>query len=172
MSVVWLFLHYGYNQLKSRTGSVQRLGDWVKPVDRSPSVFSAFFDDRLVCVPGETSPHLLLRVQDQQLGAEQDQLPCWSAGTSSGNCQETETCMVWACHTPRQPLKNHPSEHPGVWAWSAEMLGRQHQRMDIPADVRTGHKGLLQKKTGRGSLLNHPSCPPDGDTVGQGTELN
>ena len=25
--------------------------------------------------------------------------------------------------------------------------------------------------TGRGSLLNHPSCPPD-DLIGQGTELN
>ena len=24
-------------------------------------------------------------------------------------CQETETCMVRACHTPRQPPQNHPS---------------------------------------------------------------
>ena len=47
-----------------------------------------------------------------RLGAEQDQLPCGSTGTSSGNCQETETCMVRACHTPRQhppPNKKHTS---------------------------------------------------------------
>ena len=30
---------------------------------------------------------------------------------------------------------------------------------------------LLQEKTGRGYLLNRPSCPPD-DPIGQGTELN
>ena len=29
-----------------------------------------------------------------------------STGTSSGNCQETETCMARACHTPQQPLQN------------------------------------------------------------------
>ena len=38
-------------------------------------------------VPEETSSHLLLRAQDQRLGAEQDQLPGGSTGTSSGNCQ-------------------------------------------------------------------------------------
>ena len=43
--------------------------------------------------------------------------------------------------------------------------------MDIPAHARTVHKGLLHKKTGRGSLLNRPSCPPD-NSIGQGTELN
>ena len=37
-----------------------------------------------------------LGAQDEQLSAEQDQLPCGSTGTSSGNCQETETCMVWS----------------------------------------------------------------------------
>ena len=31
-----------------------------------------------------------------------------STGTSPGNCQETETCLFRACHTPRQPLQNHP----------------------------------------------------------------
>ena len=87
--------------------------------------------------------------QDQRLGAEQDQLPCGSKGTSSGNCQETETCMVRACHTPRQPLQNHPSGHLGGWVtlWSAEeMLDGKHQRLDIPAHARTAHKGLLQKR--------------------------
>ena len=32
-------------------------------------------------VPEDTSSHLLLGAQDQQLGAEQDQLPCGSTGT-------------------------------------------------------------------------------------------
>ena len=55
---------------------------------------------------------------------------------SSGNCQETEICMVCACHTPWQPPKNHPSQHLGGWAklWSAEeMLDGQHLRLDIPS---------------------------------------
>ena len=94
----------------------------------------------------ETSLHLRLGAQDQQLGAEQDQLPCRSTGTTSGNCQEMETWMVWACHTPRQPLQNHSSGHLGGWVtlWSAEeMLDGQLQRMDIPAHARTVYKGLL-----------------------------
>ena len=93
--------------------------------------------------------HLLLGAQDQRLGAEQDQLPCRSTGASSGNCQETETCMVRTRHTPQQPLQNHPSGHLGGWAtpWSAEeMLDGQHQRVDIPAYARIAHSGLLQKR--------------------------
>ena len=54
----------------------------------------------------ETSPHLLLGTQAQRLGAEQDQLLCWSTGTYYSNCQETETCMARARHT-RRPLQNH-----------------------------------------------------------------
>ena len=72
----------------------------------------------------ETSPYLLFGAQDQRLGSDKDQLPCGSTGTSSGKCQEMETCMVWACHTPRQPLQNHPSGHHEGWAmpWSAEEM--------------------------------------------------
>ena len=57
--------------------------------------------------PYQTSLHLLLGPQDQWLEEEQDQLPCScrSTGTASCNCQETETCMVWACAVPQQPLK-------------------------------------------------------------------
>ena len=51
-----------------------------------------------------------------------------------------------------------------------DMLDGPHQRVDIPAYARTAHKGLLQK-TGRGSLLNRPSWPPN-DPISQGTELN
>ena len=57
-----------------------------------------------------------LGAQDQRLGAEQDQLPCGSTGTSSGICQETDTRMVRACHTPRQPLQNRRSGRVGGWA--------------------------------------------------------
>ena len=97
----------------------------------------------------ETSPYLLLGAQDQQLSMEQDQLPRGSAGTSSGNCQETETCMVRVCRMPRQRLQNHPSGHLGGWMmpWSTEeMLDEQRQRVNIPAYARTAHKGLLQKR--------------------------
>ena len=125
-------------------------------------------------VPEETFPQLLLGAQDQRLGAEQDQPPCGSTGTSSDSCNEAETCMVQTCDTPRQPLQNHPSEQLGRWAtpWSAEeMLDGKHQRADVFAHARTADNGLLQKKTGRGSLLNRPSCSPD-EPIGQGTELN
>ena len=37
--------------------------------------------------------------------------------------------------------------------------------------ARTSHKGPPAEKTGKGSLLNRPSCPL-GDQIGQGTELN
>ena len=56
--------------------------------------------------------------------------------------------MVQACHTPQQPLQNHPLGHLGGWAmlWLAEeMLDGQHQRVDIPTNAKTAHKGLLQK---------------------------
>ena len=85
-----------------------------------------------------------------------------------------ETCMVWACHTPRQPLQNHPSGHLAGWAtsWSAEeMLERQHQRVDFPTHARTVQKGLLQKRLEERSQLSHPWCPPD-DPISQVTELN
>ena len=52
-----------------------------------------------------------------------------------------------------------------------EMLDGKYQRADIPAYARTAHKDLLQKKIGRGPLLNRPSWSPD-DRIGQRTELN
>ena len=66
---------------------------------------------------------------------QQDQLPFGSAETFSGNCCETETCMVWACHTSRQPLQKHPSGHLGGWAtlWSAEeMLLKEWTCLPMP----------------------------------------
>ena len=90
-----------------------------------------------------------LGAQDQRMGAEEAQLPCGSTGIFSGKRQETETCTIQACHTPRQPPRNHPSEHLGEWATSRsaeEMLDGQHQRVDITAHARTAHKDLLQQR--------------------------
>ena len=72
----------------------------------------------------ETSPYLLLGAQDQQLGADQDQLSCGSTRTCPGNCQEMKTCMVRACHMLQQPLQKHSSRHGGGWAtlWSPEEM--------------------------------------------------
>ena len=40
-----------------------------------------------------------------------------------------------------------------------------------PCPYQNCSEGPLAEKTGRGSLLNRPLCPPD-NPVGQGTELN
>ena len=45
-------------------------------------------------MPEETSWHLLLGAQDQQLGMEQDQVCCGPTGISSGDCQDMITRMV------------------------------------------------------------------------------
>ena len=122
--------------------------------------------------PKENSQHLLLGAQDQRLSEEQDQLPCWPTGTSSGNCQETESHMGRARHTPRHPLQNHPSGHLGGWAtpWlSEETLDRQHQRIDVFTRARTAHNGVPKEKDWKKEcLLNRSSYPPDS----HGTELD
>ena len=96
-------------------------------------------------MPDETSLHLILAAQDQGLGAEQDQLPCQSTGTSSGNCQEMEHDSL-SKTVFQGTLK--------VGGTVEEILVRQHQDW-----------------SGRGSLLSHPSCPPS-DPISQGTEMN
>ena len=70
--------------------------------------------------------------------------------------------------------KKHPSGHLGGLAtpWSAEeMQYGQHQRQDIPAQVRTAHKGLLQRRLEEVSTESFLMSPPD-DPIDQGTELN
>ena len=81
-------------------------------------------------------------------------LPCGSTRTSSGDCQEMETCMVWACHMPRQPLQNRPSGCKGNAGWTTSKSGR-------PCPWRICSQGPPAEQTGRGSLLNRPSCPLD-----------
>ena len=97
----------------------------------------------------ETWPHRLLGAEDQRLGVEQDQLLCGPTGTSSNNCQETETHVVQACHMPQRFLQNYLSGHilGQVTLCSAEeMLDGRHQRADIPAHARTAHNGLPQTR--------------------------
>ena len=102
-------------------------------------------------VPKKTSPHLLLGPQDQRLGAEQDQLPYGSTGTSSGNCQETETCIVSAYHTTTSPKPSFRAPWRVVDAVVGKgNAGSTHQGVDIPARARTAHKGPLQKTSEEG----------------------
>ena len=99
-------------------------------------------------VPEDTSPHLQLGAQDQRLGAGQDQLPCGTTGTSSGNRQETETCMVVACHTPRQPFKAIPQDTfkggRRLGQWGKCLLDNIKEWTSLP--LPEVHKGLLQKR--------------------------
>ena len=70
--------------------------------------------------------------------------------------------MVQVCHTPQQPLQNHPSGHIGRWAmpWSAEkMLDGQHQRLHILTHARTALKGLLQKRREKDLCWINPHNP-------------
>ena len=108
----------------------------------------------------EKTPHLANRLgaQDHRLGAEQGHLPCGSTGTSFGNCQETEICMVPACQTPRQSLQNHPSGHLGGWAtpWSA--IDNTKEWISLPLTE------LLTRASCRKALktisTNRPYAPP------------
>ena len=128
-------------------------------------------------VPEETSLHLLLGAQDQRLGPEQNQLPCGSTGTSSGNCRETDTCMVRACHTPQQPLqKNHPSGHLGGWAtpcrqkkcWMENI--KEWTFLPMP-ELLTRAPCLKDWKRNSAASSLFPLPPPD-YSIGHWTELN
>ena len=115
-------------------------------------------------VPEETSPHLLLGAQDQRLGVEQDQHPCGSTETSCGNCQETETSVIRACLSLRQPLQNQPGIL-GVCDAMVSMDIKEWTSLSVPE-----LQWSPAEKTGRSSLLNRPSCPHD-DPIGEETEL-
>ena len=127
-----------------------------------------------ILVSEEASLHLLPGAQDQRLGAEQDQLPCWPTGNPSGTCQKKETRMVRICW-PRQPLQNHPSGHCEGWAtpWSAEqLLGGHRQRVDIPAQARIAAVASRSKDLKRISAESSLIFPqPLMAPTGFGTEL-
>ena len=89
-------------------------------------------------------------------------LPRGSTGTSSGNCQETETQQFWTCCTPWQHLQNHPQ---GILV-GGQCRGRQSKRwmdnvrVDIPAYTRTAHNSLLQKRLEEILCWNIHRAPP------------
>ena len=69
----------------------------------------------------------------------------------------------------------HVARHRALWRVGdavvvEKRLERLHQRVDIPPKPEVSQWPPAEK-TGRGSLLNRPSCLPN-DPVGQGTELN
>ena len=78
-----------------------------------------------------------------------------------------QTCVVRACHTPRQPLQIHSTGHLGGWATplsAEETLDGQYQRVDNPCPCQNCLQGPPAGKTGRGSLPTRPSttacnCP-------------
>ena len=107
-------------------------------------------------VPEKTSPHLLLRTQDQQLGVEQDHKIndwVWSKinflmgplvplrqVSGDGNLNRSGISHATTA-SPKTPFWL-----PRGWAapWPAEeMLDGQRHGVDIPAHGRTVHKGLL-----------------------------
>ena len=115
----------------------------------------------------ETSPYLLFGAQDQRLGSDKDQLPCGSTGTS-GDCQETETCMVTTASPKpffRAPRRVRDAVvGRGNAGWTTSKSGHIFPCQNCS-------QGPPAEKTGRGSLLNPLSCPSD-DPIGQGNELN
>ena len=129
-------------------------------------------------VPGETSPHVLLGAQDQRLRAEEDWVPSlWvHTRTSSGNSQEMETGIVWACHTPRKLPQNRPSRHLGGWAlsWLAEEMLmdniKEWTSLPMPELLTVASLRKDWKKISAELSLMPPSYP--GDPISQGTKLN
>ena len=108
-------------------------------------------------VPEENFPYLLLGAQDQRLGAEQDRLSCGSTGTFSDNCQETNTCKVHACYTPRQPLQKTSFRAPrsvGDDAVSRGNAGLTISKSGHPCSCQNCSQGPSAEKIGRGSRLN------------------
>ena len=74
-----------------------------------------------------------------------------------------------------EAFQNHPG-HLGGWVvpWlTEEILDGQCLRVDIPAQARTAHNGLLAGKTGGRFLLNRPSCNnTPNNQISHGTEMN
>ena len=72
-------------------------------------------------------------------------ISCGSTGTSSGYYQETG--HVTRHDSLSKTILQGTLERGWVVPWLAEeMLDGEHQRVDIPARVRTAHKGLLLKR--------------------------
>ena len=90
----------------------------------------------------------------------------------SGNCEETDTCLGKSQMTTASP---NPSFR-APWRAGDMVVGRVNagwttSKSGHPCPCQNCSQGPPAEKTGRGSLLDRPSCPPD-DSIGQWTELN
>ena len=108
------------------------------------------------------------------LGAEQNQLSFGSTGTSSGSCQETETCIGLDMSDAMTASPKLFFKAP--WRVGDAMVGRGNagwttSKSGHPCPCQTCSRRPAAEKTGRASLPNRLSCPPD-DPIGKGTELN
>ena len=104
-------------------------------------------------------------VQDERLGAEQDQLLFGSMETSSGNRQVQKLARFG--HVTRHDSLSKTI--PQCALEGSRRCGRQRKCwMD---DIREWTSLPPAEKTGRGSLLNRLSCPSD-DPIGKETELD
>ena len=121
-------------------------------------------------VPEETSPCLLLGAQDLRPGAgkinllvgpwelflvtvKRRKLALFGHVTRQGSLSKTilQSYLEVGWRHGRQKKKK-------------KMLDRQRQRVAAPAHARPAHNSL-PRKTGRGSLLNRPTCPPTTHSV-------
>ena len=113
-------------------------------------------------VPEETSTYLLLGAQDQQLGAQQDQLSCAPTGTPPGNCQETETHIYSSgMSSPK------PSFKVSNTMVSRQNAGWKTSKSGCPFPCCNCSRWPRTEKTEKRSLLICLSCPPD-DLISQG----
>ena len=105
-----------------------------------------------------SSLYLLLGEQDQQLGAEQGQLPTGSTGTSSGSCQKTNFHGFGTSHamtTSPEPSFRTPWKvvGRGIAGWTTSKSGH-------PCLCQNCSQGPPAEKDWKRPLLNHPSCSP------------
>ena len=73
-------------------------------------------------MPEKTSTQPLLGAQDQQLDAEQDQLPCGSTGTSSGN--RLKTGPAWLGHITYAKTASPKSSFRALWKVGDAVVGK------------------------------------------------
>ena len=118
--------------------------------------------------------HFLLGTQDQRLGAEQDQLPCGFTGTSFWHLSRGKifygSGMSHAMTDFPKPSFKAPWRV-GDAVVSRGNTGWTTSKSEHPGPCQNCSRGHLAEKTGRGSLLKCPSCPPD-NPICQGAKLN
>ena len=128
-------------------------------------------------VPEETSPHLLLGAQDQRLRKTNSLVGPQEPLMVTVKRRK----LAWSGHVTRNnsspplpPKKKKSFRAP--WRVGDAVVGRGNARWTVPKSgtpcpCQNCSQGPPAEKTGRGSLLNRPSCPLD-DPIGQRIEMN